>query len=166
MTAVKASLLDERRVTTMRTALTLLGVTLLLLAIAAPDARADGPFCFSTAPFSDIFVWFLNATGGNQFAGSGRDLAGDRAQTVSGSLIGNTAVVGYTTYASESGTSPVTGGGTINLDTGTGPGACFAPDFAACGDFTFATVACPPGATADAKADDASKTGRVQGVSP
>jgi hypothetical protein len=146
----------------MRRTLVLVGVVAALLAITAPDAEAAGPFCFSIPPFTDVFVWFLNPTGANQFAGSGRDLSGDRAQTVSGFVTGNAAVVGYTTYPNSSDFSPVNGGGTIDLGSGTGPGTCFGPDFADCGDFTFATIACPP----DATADPAPGPGRVQGRNP
>lgn len=151
----------------MRKSLMLLGMLVLLLAIAAPEAGAAGPFCFSTAPFGDILVWFLNSTGANQFAGSGRDLAGDRAQTVSVFVTGTSAVIGYTTYSKGSGLVPVTAGGTINTTTGTGPAACFAPDFAGCGNFTLAAITCPPGATATAaEADAALPMGPIQGMSP
>jgi hypothetical protein len=150
----------------MRKSLLLLGMTVLALAIAAPEAGAAGPFCFSTAPFGDVLVWFVNSTGGNQFAGSGRDLAGDRAQTVAGFVTGSSAVVSYTTYSKSSGSIPVTAGATLSLATGTGPGACFAPDFAGCGNFTLAAIACPPGATSDAEADAALSMGPIQGMSP
>ena len=145
----------------MRNAL-LLGLATMLLAIVPSDAGAAGPFCLATPPFDDVFVWFVSSTGANQFAGSGRDLSGDRAQTVSGFVSGNTATVGYITHP---GTTeiPVTGGGTINLGTGTGPGSCFGPDFASCGSFTFVTVTCPPGATTDAAGDARPPAGRVQG---
>jgi hypothetical protein len=150
----------------MRKSLMLLGMTVMLLAVAAPEAGAAGPFCFSTAPFSDILVWFVNGTGGNQFAGSGRDLSGDRAQTVTGFVTGSNAVVSYTTYAKASGTAPVTAGATLSLVTGTGPGACFAPDFASCGNFTLAAITCPPGATAAAEADAPLLMEPIQGMSP
>ena len=150
----------------MRNALVLLGIAMMLLAIGPSDAGAAGPFCFSTAPFVDVFVWFLGTTGGNQFVGSGRDLAGDRAQTVSGFVSGSTVTVGFVTHPGTSETVPVTGGGTINLATGTGPGSCFGPDFASCGSFTFVTITCPPGATADSAGDARLGAGRVQGIAP
>ena len=150
----------------MRNVLVLLGLAVMLLAIAPSQAGASGPFCFSTTPFSDIFVWFVSSTGGDQFAGSGRDLSGDRAQTVSGFISGNIATVGYITHPSTSGTVPVTGGGTINLATGSGSGSCFGPDFASCGDFTFVSITCPPGATADSAADARLPAGRAQGIVP
>ena len=148
----------------MRKALVLLGIAMMLLAIAPSEVGAGGPFCFSTVPFSDIFVWFLSSTGGNQFAGSGRDLLGGRAQTVGGFISGNTVTVGYTTHSGTPGSVPVTGGGTIDLGTGRGPGTCFAPDFASCGNFTFASITCPPGATADSSADVAPPVRRAQGI--
>ena len=94
-----------------------------------------GPFCFSVAPFTDIFVWFLNTDGGNQLIGSGQDLAGDRSQTVSGFIRSEVLHVGYTTHP-QPGFVPVIAGGTIDLATGTGPGQCFSPDFVSCGDFS------------------------------
>ena len=147
----------------MRNASARLGFAVMLLAIVASDAGAAGPFCLSTPPFDDVFVWFVSPTGANQFAGSGRDLSGDRAQTVSGFVSGNTVTVGYVTHP---GTSevPVTGGGTINLASGTGPGSCFGPDLASCGSFTFVTIACPPGATTNAAGDTGPAGGRVQGT--
>ena len=150
----------------MRNALVLLGLAVMLLAIAPSDASAAGPFCFSTPPFIDVFVWFVGPTGENQFGGSGRDLAGDRAQTVSGFVSGNTATVGFVTHPGTPETVPVTGGGTINLVTGSGPGSCFGPDFASCGSFTFVTITCPPGATAASAGDAGLPAGRVQGIAP
>jgi hypothetical protein len=144
--------------------LSLASMLAVFLAVAAPDAEADGPFCFSAAPFSDVFVWFVSGTGGNQFAGSGRDTTGNRAQTVAGFVSGTTAVVSFTTSPATSDFVPVIGGGTIDLGSGTGPGVCYAPDFEACGDFTFAAIACPPGATTDQATPDAGAGPlRVQG---
>jgi hypothetical protein len=150
----------------MRNALVLLGIAVMLLAIVPSEAGAAGPFCLSTTPFSDIFIWFLNPTGGNQFSGSGRDLSGDRAQTVSGFISGNIVTVGYITHPSTSETAPVSGGGTIDLGTGSGPGSCFGPDFASCGDFTFVSIPCPPGAAVDSAADARLPAGRTQGIVP
>ena len=149
----------------MRNAL-VLALVVLALVIASSEAGAAGPFCLSTDPFADVFVWFLSSTGGNQFAGSGRDLSGDRAQTVSGYVSGNVATVGYTTYPSTPDTVPVTGGGTIDLATGRGPGSCVGPDLASCGSFTFASIACPPGAVSDSAGDARLPAGRVQGMAP
>jgi hypothetical protein len=157
---------DRKDIATMRKALVLVGITVMLLVIAPSAADAAGPFCLSTEPFSDTFIWFLSSSGGNQVVGSGRDLAGDRAQTVAGFISGNILTVGFTTYAGGAGAVPVTGGGTINLGTGRGPGACFAPDFASCGDFTFVSITCPPGAIADSGADAGLPAGRAQGITP
>jgi hypothetical protein len=122
----------------------ILTVTMTLL--GGGTARAQGldlgAICFSTAPFVDVLVWFLNNSGANQVIGSGRDLAGDRSQTVSGVILDGVLNVGYTTHP-QSGLMPVIAGGTIDLATGTGPGQCFAPDLASCGDFTFARIPCP-----------------------
>jgi hypothetical protein len=46
------------------------------------------PVCFSTSPFSDVLVWNLNTDGGNKLIGAGRDLAGDRSQTVAAFITG------------------------------------------------------------------------------
>jgi hypothetical protein len=150
----------------MRKSLVFLGMVVALLAIGAVDVSAAGPFCFSTAPFADVFVWFLNPTGGNHFAGSGRDLTGDRPQWVTGFIVGNSAVVAYTTYAKATTETTLTGTGTLNLSSGGGPGRCFSPDFASCGNFTFTLVTCPAGAVADTAADASRAAGRFQGVSP
>ena len=99
------------------------------------------PTCFSTLPFSDIFFWFLNSNGGRQLDGSGLDQTGRRPQSVNGFVSGGMLHVGYTTYPSP-GFVPVIAWGTIDLSTGTGPGWCFAPDFASCGDFTFQKIDC------------------------
>ena len=148
---------------TVRTVL-VLGLVTTALGIGPTDADAAGPLCFSTPPFLDVFVWFVSPTGGNQFAGSGRDLAGDRTQTVSGFVSGNIATVGFVTHPGLSDTVAVTGSGRIDLTTGTGPGSCFGPDFESCGSFTFTAITCPSGATAAAAADPRLPTGRVQGI--
>jgi len=150
----------------MRTALVLLGAVVMLLLPVASEVDAQAPVCFATPPFVDVFVWFVKATGGNQFAGSGRDLEGDRPQTVSGFVVGQTATVGFATHSGTPDTVPVTGGGTIDLATGTGSGSCFAPDFASCGSFTFTSITCPSGTTADATGKARTTGGRVQGVVP
>ena len=110
-----------------------------------------GPVCFSTAPFADILVWFLDFHGTTPnwfyFDAIGQDLAGNRPQSVSAFVdqAGTTLYVGYTTYPRGSGV-PVIASGTLNVATLSGPGRCFAPDFASCGNFTFQVITCPGGA--------------------
>ena len=118
-------------------------------ATAAPTPAVPvGPVCFSTAPFSDILVWFVDFKGAtpnwNYLDATGQDLAGNRSEAVSviTDHAGTTAKVGYTTYP-QAGFVPVVAGGTIDLATGTGPGQCFAPDALSCGAFTFAKITCP-----------------------
>ena len=148
-----------------RSVLGVMFVVVLLLAIAAPEAEAGGPFCFSILPFPGTLVWFVNTTGGNQFGGSGRDLSGDRAQTVTGFVTGNSAIFGYTTYSKSSSFATVHASGTINLTTGSGPASCFAPDFESCGAFTLTLIACPLGATTDAPEDTGFSARPPQGMS-
>jgi hypothetical protein len=149
----------------------LMMLTLLVLGVAAVQPAAaqllnDGsPTCFTTSPFNDILVWFLNANGGNQLDGSGRDLTGDRAQSVNGFVSNGILTVGYTTYP-EGSFVPVVAGGTINLSTGTGPGQCFAPDLASCGSFTFQKITCPVGATTGLLSSAPAPSGPVQGADP
>jgi hypothetical protein len=139
----------------MRTAL-VVALLLLCLGVSAGPANAQstqatGPICFSTAPFPDVLVWFITATGATANSifvdGNGKDISGNRAQTVAVLVdsVGGTSNLrfGYTTYPSASGFVPVYAGGTINLATGSGPGQCFAPDLASCGDFTMQIIACP-----------------------
>jgi hypothetical protein len=139
----------------MKTAKTVLASSVALVLfgfVAVEPATAqllnDGtPTCFKTTPFSDILVWFLNSNGGTQLDGSGRDLSGNRSQTVDGFVISGVLHVGYTTYP-KPGFVPVVVGGSINLASGSGPGQCFAPTLASCGSFTFTKIACPLGAAA------------------
>ena len=115
-----------------------------------PATSPIGPLCFSTLPFSDVLVWFLDFQGQTPnfqyFDTVGRDVSGNRAQNVSVVLdrAASALKVGYTTYA-QPGFVPVTAGGTINLATFSGPGQCFAPDLASCGAFTFQRIPCPAG---------------------
>ena len=147
----------------------LVGALLAVVSLGpAPIANATapiGPICLTTAPFADQLVWFLDAHGATAtkryFDSVGRDVAGNRSQSVSAFVDGNTLVVGYTTYP-QAGFVPVTAGGRINLGTGNGPGQCFAPDLASCGNFTFQIIACPPGALSG-DAPEAELTGRAQG---
>lgn len=141
-----------------RTTLMVLAATVLLLATQSPAVEptpktsALGPICLSTAPFGDILVWFIDShgvtPGAYYYDGVGRDLAGNRAQswTMTIDAAVTTLTVGYTTYPSAAGFVPVFAGGTISLATRSGPGQCFAPDLASCGDFTFQVITCPAGA--------------------
>jgi hypothetical protein len=141
-----------------RTSLMVVAATFLLLATRspatepAPATAALGPICLSTLPFGDILVWFIDSHGATPGAfyydGTGRDLSGNRAQTWTMTIdpAVTTLTVGYTTYPSAPGFVPVFAGGTISLATRSGPGQCFAPDLASCGDFTFQVIACPAGA--------------------
>ncbi len=141
-----------------RTTLLVLAATVLLAATQspavepAPKTNAQGPICLSTAPFGDILVWFIDfhgaTPGAYYYDGVGRDLSGNRTQswTMTIDPAVTTLTVGYTTYPAAAGFVPVFAGGTISLATRTGPGQCFAPDHASCGDFTFQIIACPAGA--------------------
>jgi hypothetical protein len=132
----------------------------------AQSTQAIGPVCFSTLPFADVLVWFLNASGTTAnafyFDANGRDLSGDRAQTVSAHVnaAGTTLSFGYTTLP-KPGAVPVFAGGTVSLSAGSGPGQCYAPDLASCGAFTMKFIACP--ATAG---EPAATAGRAQGQQP
>ena len=129
-------------------------------------ATAAQPFCLSTLPFQNVFVWFVDPQGGAQLRGTGVDLAGNRPQSVSVHVNGDTASVGFITYPAGA-SVPVIGAGTIASSTGDGPGRCFAPDLASCGEFTFALIACPASAPAGAAAAEARATrGPVMGLSP
>ena len=116
-------------------------------------AAAAGPLCLSTDPFPDVLVLFLDFQGATPnayyFDSVGQDLSGNRPMSVSlfADRAGSTLHIGYSTYP-QVGFDPVTAGGTISTVTGTGPGQCFAPDLASCGDFTFAVVPCPSAAAA------------------
>jgi prepilin-type processing-associated H-X9-DG protein len=130
-----------------------------------PQTVPQGPICFSTAPFPDILVWFLDRHGNTanalHFDGVGRDLSLNRTQSVSITFnLPNPTELrfGYTTYPQPGAVPPVVpviAGGRVSLTTLTGPGECFSPDAASCGAFTMALIACP--ATAKAAA------GRAQG---
>ena len=142
-----------------RTTLLVLAATALLAATPsravaqpAPKTNAQGPICLSTAPFGDVLVWFIDYHGATPGApttttASACDLSGNRAQswTMTIDPAVTTLTVGYTTYPAAAGFVPVFAGGTISLATRSGPGQCFAPDHASCGDFTFQIIACPCG---------------------
>ncbi|MGH2578198.1 MAG: hypothetical protein ACRDG9_10705 [Actinomycetota bacterium] len=155
----------------MRKAIVSLSVLLAMsgVLVAPPAANATtplGPICFSTLPFDDVFVWFLDphgTTANSTFIDAvGKDISilGDRSQSVSVLVDRATSTlrVGFTTYPAENLQVPVIGGGTIDLTTGSGPGECFAPDSASCGPFTFQVIACPA-----ASAPVSESTGRIQG---
>jgi len=117
--------------------------------VAQSSIQAIGPICFSTAPFVDTLVMFVNASGAtanaSYYAGNGRDLSGDRVITTNIHIEpGNPATMhfGYTTHP-KPGFAPVIAGGTVNLATRSGPGVCYSPDLASCGNFTMAIIACP-----------------------
>jgi hypothetical protein len=126
-------------------------VGLLVTPSPASATTPIGPICFSTAPFGDVLVWFLDQQGVTAnsvfFDTVGKDLAGARSQAVAVFLdrATRTLQVGYTTHP-QPGFVPVFAGGTVDLATGMGPGQCFAPDFASCGAFTFQIIPCPAGA--------------------
>ncbi|HVQ77336.1 MAG TPA: hypothetical protein VMT79_17565 [Candidatus Binatia bacterium] len=129
-------------------------------------ATAAQPVCLSTLPFQNVFVWFVDLQGGDQLRGTGVDLSGNRPQSVSVHVTGDTASVGFITYPAGAAV-PVIGAGTIAISTGDGPGRCFSPDLASCGEFTFALIECPVSAPAGAAAAEALTTaGPAMGLSP
>src|SRR6185503_14862733 len=86
--------------------------------VAQSSIQAIGPICFSTAPFVDTLVMFVNASGAtanaSYYAGNGRDLSGDRVITTNIHIEpGNPATMhfGYTTHP-KPGFVPVIAGGT------------------------------------------------------
>jgi hypothetical protein len=150
----------------MRKAVVSLSVFLAMVGMLVAPTPANattpiGPICFSTLPFSDQLVWFLDQQGVTAnsvfFDTVGKDLALARSQSVAVYLDRAARVlhVGYTTHP-QPGAVPVIAGGTVDLATGSGPGQCFAPDLASCGAFTFQIIACPAGAAAES-------SGPVQG---
>jgi hypothetical protein len=151
----------------MRKALVSLSVFLAIagMLVAPSPANATtpiGPICFSTLPFGDVLVWFLDQQGVTAnsvyFDAVGKDLGLTRTQSVSVILDRATRslLVGYTTHPQPP-VVPVIAGGTVDLATGMGPGQCFAPDFASCGAFTFQIIPCPAGAAPE------NVTGPLQG---
>jgi len=146
----------------MRSRLVVLGLAVVLSGFVAAPAHAQstqvtGPLCFSTVPFPDILVWFINADGATAnsvfFDGNGKDISGNRPQNVSLLLdtTGTTLRFGYTTYPG-AGFVPVFAGGTLSTATLSGPGQCFAPDLASCGDFTLQLITCPTTASVSSAA--------------
>ena len=130
--------------TRLKAALALVALTALPLAASGEPV---GPFCFSTAPFPDIFEWFFEAGAGSNFVITGRDLSGGRPMSAFGYVGGDTFHLGYNTYP-DAMHAPVIGGASIDLNTLSGPGLCFAPDLESCGEFTIALIECPPPAAA------------------
>jgi hypothetical protein len=131
----------------------LLAAALFLLAIGvtAQDAHAFGPFCFQLTPFPNVVVWFVEPTGGNQFEGSGRDLAQNAAQSVHVVLSGNTATVTFVSGVGTGATSiPYVASVAIDLAAGSGPGRYYnlRPEGIVTSTFTAVTVACPANALA------------------
>ena len=57
-----------------------------LAGVVDPQTTPVGPICFSTLPFPDVFVWFLDRHGNTanafHFDGVGRDLSGNRTLVV------------------------------------------------------------------------------------
>ena len=142
----------------MRATLSLLTVAVVLTGIGALDAHAtspQGPFCFTTPPFTDTFAWFFDSHGGNQFDGTGRDLTLNRPMAVTGFLSGGEFHVNWVTSPGTAGT-PILGGGFINVATGTGPGRCHTVNsVGGCGtgtNFAYTLVGCPPGALTSTEA--------------
>ena len=129
------------------------------LSVATPAAALGPlPWCFTTDPFSDFFILWPKPTGGGQRAGSGLDLAGNRAMSVSTVNQSGQFTIGYTIYP-QPGFDPVFGGATVNALTGSGTGECFAPGLLDCGEFTIQKVSCSLAATRQPRAG----TGRVMG---
>lgn len=117
--------------------------TLLSVAVSRPaQAQWALPWCFTMAPFTDVFVMYAKVFGGGQRGGPGRDLIGNRALSVSIFQSGGILHVGGTILP-KLGYVPVFFGGTIDPGTGTGTGQCFAPTLADCGNFTFQRITCP-----------------------
>ena len=136
-------------------------LAILGVLVTPPAANATtpvGPICFSTLPFPDVLVWFLDQQGVTAnsvyFDTVGKDISGNRSQSVSVVLDRANRVlkVGYTTHP-QPGAVPVIAGGTVDLATGSGPGQCFAPDLASCGAFIFQVIACPAGAAPEGASD-------------
>ena len=145
--------------------LVVLTAVFALLSVAVPrpaHALWPLPWCFTMAPFTDIMVWYPKVTGGNQRGGSGRDLVGDRAQWVTLFQSGGLLHVGFMILPKPA-FVPVFAGGTIDPETGTGTGQCFAPTLADCGNFTFQRITCPAAPAATATLQALEPTGRAMG---
>jgi hypothetical protein len=114
----------------------------------APQATPVGPLCVSALPFDDVLVLFLDPHGTtpnwSYFDTVGQELVTHRAlsATLFVDAARTTLHVGYQAYP-KVGFTPVIAGGTIDLATRTGPGQCYTPDLASCGDFTFQIIPCP-----------------------
>ena len=122
-----------------------------VLTFMTPASEAAGPFCFAMLPFSNVFVWFIEAGEGNQFVGSGRDLTSGAAQSIAGYVSGTTAHISATSSPDSASGFPLLVGASILISTGTGPGICHRlNNTGGCGlgsVITLTNVACPPNAT-------------------
>ena len=137
----------------------LIAMAVAALAVLPSGALAAsiGPICFTNSPFSDVFVFFLDANAlGNQLVGTGRELNTNRAASFTLFVTGSSAVVGYHVFPTQSTRIDQIGGGVIATSgpfAGTGPGHCERTNSAlGCGagtDITLAIVGCPPNATSD-----------------
>jgi hypothetical protein len=125
------------------------------LMFMTPASEAAGPFCFAMLPFSNVFVWFIEAAEGNQFVGSGRDLTSGAAQSIGGYVSGTTAHVSATSSPDSSSGFPLLVGASLLISTGTGPGICHRlNNTGGCGTgsaITLTNIACPPSATNSAE---------------
>jgi hypothetical protein len=128
-----------------------------VLMFMTPASEASGPFCFTMAPFSDVFVWFVEVGEGNQFVGSGRDLTTGAAQSIGGYVSGTTAHISATSSPDSLTGFPLLVGASILISAGSGPGICHRLNNAGgCGlgtAVTLTNIACPPGATSSAEKD-------------
>ena len=132
---------------TLATLILILGVLMFI----TPASEAAGPFCFAMLPFTNVFVWFIEAGEGNQFVGSGRDLTSGAAQSIGGYISGTTAHISATSSPDSASGFPLLVGASILISTGTGPGVCHRLNNAGgCGigsAITLTSVPCPPTAT-------------------
>ena len=145
----------------MRAIILIVAIVFLGLGPSAADADPQGPFCFSTEPFSDIFAFFLQFNGGNQFIATGRNLSTNSGITATLFLTGNFAVLSFVAPASPVGHSAL-GTADLDLSTGSGPAVCETVNTSeGCGSgtsFTLALTACPPDTTSST--DAATRRGR------
>jgi hypothetical protein len=126
-----------------RLAVVATGFALLFLVQSRPAlALWPLPWCFTMKPFTDIFVMNVKPTGNAQRAGSGRDLVGNRAMSVTAFTSDGVLQVGFTIYPAP-GFGPVVVEARLDPDTGAGPGTCFAPTAAECGAVNFERIVCP-----------------------
>jgi len=151
----------------MRTAAVILAVVIGVLGLVPTPAHAapQGPFCFSTLPFSDVFVFFIDGNGGNQFIATGRDLLTNSGVSATLFITGNFAVLSFVAPASPDSHSSM-GTATVDLSTGSGPGVCETVNTGlGCGvgsNFTMTLVTCPAGSLSSAQ-QSPSGTGNLMG---